>query len=76
MATPISIPKLGVAMTEATLVEWATADGAEVAAGDVLYTIETDKVESEIEAPASGVVRQIGVEGEVYPVGTQIGEIA
>ena len=39
MSTPISIPKLGVSMSEGTLVEWLVADGATVAAGDPLYRI-------------------------------------
>ena len=50
MAVPISIPKLGVSMTEGTLVEWLVSDGQQVQAGDVLYRIETDKVENDIEA--------------------------
>lgn len=75
MAVPISIPKLGVSMTEGTLVEWLVSDGQQVQAGDVLYRIETDKVENDIEAPVTGVVRLSGVEGETYVVGTQIGSI-
>lgn len=75
MTTPINIPKLGVAMTEGTLVSWAVADGNKVESGELLYTLETDKVENDIDAPASGIVRHIGEEGETYPVGTQIGVI-
>jgi pyruvate/2-oxoglutarate dehydrogenase complex dihydrolipoamide acyltransferase (E2) component len=75
MSTPISIPKLGVSMSEGTLVEWLVADGDSVQPGDILYRIETDKVENEIESPAAGVVRISGVEGETYDVGTQIGSI-
>jgi len=75
MATPISIPKLGVSMSEGTLVEWLVSDGQTVNVGDILYRIETDKVENEIEAPAAGVVHLSGVEGETYEVGTQIGSI-
>jgi pyruvate/2-oxoglutarate dehydrogenase complex dihydrolipoamide acyltransferase (E2) component len=75
MSTPISIPKLGVSMSEGTLVEWLVTDGQTVNVGDILYRIETDKVENEIEAPAAGVVHLSGVEGETYDVGTQIGSI-
>jgi pyruvate/2-oxoglutarate dehydrogenase complex dihydrolipoamide acyltransferase (E2) component len=75
MSTPINIPKLGVSMTEGTIVEWLVADGDQVAAGDVLYRIETDKVENDIEAPVAGTVRISGVEGEAYEVGVQIGSI-
>jgi len=75
MATPISIPKLGVSMTEGTLVEWLVADGAQVQAGEPLYRLETDKVENDVEAPVAGTVRATGVEGETYEVGTQVGTI-
>jgi pyruvate/2-oxoglutarate dehydrogenase complex dihydrolipoamide acyltransferase (E2) component len=76
VSTPISIPKLGVAMTEGILQKWLVADGESVAQGDVLYILETDKVESEIEAPTGGQLRHIGEEGETYAVGVQVGEIA
>ena len=62
-------------MSEGTLVEWLVADGDTVQPGDILYRIETDKVENEIESPVAGVVRLTGVEGETYDVGTQIGSI-
>ena len=45
MAVPISIPRLGFAMTEGTIVEWVVDDGATVEAGDHIYTLESDKVE-------------------------------
>jgi pyruvate/2-oxoglutarate dehydrogenase complex dihydrolipoamide acyltransferase (E2) component len=58
-----------------TLSEWMFADGDPVEAGDVVYTVETDKTTSEIEAQAAGTLRTIGVEGEVYHVGDLIGRI-
>jgi pyruvate/2-oxoglutarate dehydrogenase complex dihydrolipoamide acyltransferase (E2) component len=75
VATPISIPKLGTSMVEGTIVEWMVTDGHTVQPGDVLYRLETDKVENDIEAPVAGTVRISGVEGETYEVGTQIGSI-
>ncbi|MFC8827372.1 lipoyl domain-containing protein [Streptomyces sp. NPDC057137] len=75
MGSPINIPKLGWTMEEGTLAEWLVDDGAAVAAGEPLYLLESDKVENEIEAPASGVVRQAKKAGESYPVGTEIGTI-
>lgn len=75
MATPIVIPRLGMTMTEATLVEWVVPDGGSVAAGDVLYRLETDKVETDCEAATSGTVRQAVGPGGVHPVGAVIGEI-
>jgi pyruvate dehydrogenase E2 component (dihydrolipoyllysine-residue acetyltransferase) len=76
MAIPVIIPRLGMTMQEATLLEWVVPDGATVAAGDVLYRIETDKVETDCEAPVSGTVRQTVSAGGVHPVGAVIGEIA
>ncbi len=75
MSVPINIPKLGVSMTEGTLVEWLVSDGDQVTEGQSLYVVETDKVESEVEATASGTVRIAGEEGETYAVGDSIGEI-
>ena len=75
MATEIRIPKIGMSATEMTLTEWMFGDGEQVSTGDILYTVETDKTATEIEAQASGVLRVIGVEGEVYPVGTLVGKI-
>jgi pyruvate/2-oxoglutarate dehydrogenase complex dihydrolipoamide acyltransferase (E2) component len=75
VATEIRIPKIGMSATEMTLAEWMFGDGEAVQAGEVIYTIETDKTTTEIEAPAGGTLRVIGVEGEVYPIGTLVGTI-
>ena len=76
MAVELVIPKLGMTMTEGTLVEWLVAEGEAVTAGQIIYRLETDKVENDIECPVDGVIHLSGEEGEVYDVGTQIGEIA
>jgi pyruvate/2-oxoglutarate dehydrogenase complex dihydrolipoamide acyltransferase (E2) component len=75
VATEIRIPKIGMSSVEMTLSEWMYADGDPVEAGEVIYTIETDKTTTEIEAPAAGILRVLGVEGEVYPIGTLVGTI-
>ena len=75
MAAEIRIPKIGMSATEMVLSEWMFADGEAVAQGDVIYTVETDKTATEIEAQSAGVLRITGVEGESYPVGTLIGTI-
>ena len=75
MASEIRIPKIGMSATEMTLVEWMFGDGEAVNEGDVIYTVETDKTTQEIEAQESGTLKVIGVEGEVYPVGTLVGTI-
>ncbi|MAF61592.1 MAG: dihydrolipoamide acyltransferase [Blastomonas sp.] len=75
MASEIRIPKLGMSVTEVTLVEWMFGDGETVEKGDVLYTVETDKSTTEIEAQDSGVLRVTGEEGESYRIGDVIGTI-
>lgn len=71
----ISIPKLGMSMTEATLVEWLVADGGEVAEGQDLYAIETDKSVQEVQSPVSGKLTIIAEPGEVYEVGHLIARV-
>jgi pyruvate/2-oxoglutarate dehydrogenase complex dihydrolipoamide acyltransferase (E2) component len=72
---PIQIPKLSLAIHEATPVGWVVADGQMVVEGDALYLVETDKVETEVTASASGVVHWEADLQEAYPVGTRIGRI-
>lgn len=74
---PVRIPKTSLAATEATLIEHLVEEGQAVKEGQPLYLLETEKVEQEIEAPASGLVHwSTSIErGETYEVGTQIGHI-
>jgi pyruvate/2-oxoglutarate dehydrogenase complex dihydrolipoamide acyltransferase (E2) component len=73
--TEVRVPKPGDAITEATISELLVAEGAAVTEGEPLYTIETDKVEMEIEAPASGTVRWHVEVGETYDVGVLVATI-
>jgi pyruvate/2-oxoglutarate dehydrogenase complex dihydrolipoamide acyltransferase (E2) component len=75
MSTPLTIPRLEMAMTEGVLAEWLAADGAQVNEGDPIYTLETGKAVQEIQAPVSGRLMHKAQAGETYPVGTDIGEI-
>jgi pyruvate/2-oxoglutarate dehydrogenase complex dihydrolipoamide acyltransferase (E2) component len=75
VGTPIAVPTLGVAVTEATILEWHVKDGDHVAKGQPLYTVATDKTETEIEAPAEGTIHLIGEREQTYPVGHLIAEI-
>ncbi len=73
---PLNMPKLTMAATEATFLEWLVEDGAAVTEGQPIYSVSTDKVDTEVESPASGVLRHGEAEFEVdYPVGTQVGSI-
>jgi pyruvate/2-oxoglutarate dehydrogenase complex dihydrolipoamide acyltransferase (E2) component len=75
VSTPLRIPQAGAAMTEGTIIEWVVADGAAVVAGEVVYRLDTDKTELEVEAPVEGVLRIVGEAGGTYPVGVEIGSI-
>ena len=74
---PVRIPKTSLAATEATLLEHLIGEGDAVEEGQALYLIETEKVEQEIEAPATGLIHWSASvsTGETYEVGTQIGYI-
>jgi len=74
---PITVPKWGIEMQEGTITGWQVALGAEVAKGDELIDIETDKIVNTMEAPVAGTVcRQLVGEGETLKVGELLGVIA
>ena len=75
MSTEVRLPKLGMSMTEGMIAEWRVSDGAQVAKGEVLYTLESDKTSEDIEAPVDGVIRISGEAGETYDVGALIAVI-
>ncbi len=73
---PIYMPKYGMTMEEGLIVEWLVAEGDTVAEGDGIVMIETEKVSTEVEAPASGVVVELSCEvDDEVPVGEVIGYI-
>lgn len=76
MSVEILLPKLGFSMNEGTIAEWMVGDGAQVAEGQPLYSIESEKSVEEIPAPASGTLRILRPTGEVFAVGTVIGTIS
>lgn len=76
MAVEITIPKLGLTMTEATLVSWSIGAKERVAKGQMICSIETDKVALDMEAPAAGLVHPIVEPGRRVAVGELIGYVA
>jgi pyruvate dehydrogenase E2 component (dihydrolipoamide acetyltransferase) len=69
MAVPIKMPQLGMTMTEAKVVQWLKREGEPVRKGEPVASIETDKLNAEVEASADGVLRRIVAhEGAVVPV--------
>ncbi|MCI1945089.1 2-oxo acid dehydrogenase subunit E2 [Clostridium luticellarii] len=71
------MPKLGLTMTEGTLVNWHKSEGEKIEKGEILFEVETDKLTNEIEAKESGVLRKILVEeGETVKCLVPVGIIA
>lgn len=69
----VIMPKQGMYEGEVTLIKWLTAEGADVLVGDILFTMENEKVEIDIEAEDSGILLQSQNDGFVAPIGTVIG---
>ncbi len=75
-ATTVVMPKMGYDMTEGKIVRWLKHEGDQVQKGEPVAEIETDKVNIQIEAFASGKLQKILIaEGETAPVGQPIAQI-
>ncbi|WP_321822083.1 MULTISPECIES: acetoin dehydrogenase dihydrolipoyllysine-residue acetyltransferase subunit [unclassified Burkholderia] len=73
MATEVILPRVDMDMTEGTITAWYVKDGDTIRQGEPIFDIETSKATMEVEAPASGTVRQITASvGDTVPVGTVI----
>ena len=72
MSTEVKIPALGESIASGLISKWHKNDGEAVKAGDVLLTLETDKVAQEIAADVSGVLRQKAKEGDDVAVGSVV----
>src|SRR6266498_777719 len=71
MATEIKMPKLGESVTEGTIGKWLKRPGERVEKYEALLEVTTDKVDTEVPAPESGILREIAVpEGTTVRVGT------
>ncbi|GAA0342592.1 2-oxoglutarate dehydrogenase, E2 component, dihydrolipoamide succinyltransferase [Micropruina glycogenica] len=74
--TEVTLPQLGESVTEGTISRWLKAVGDEVEADEPIVEVSTDKVDTEIPAPTSGVILEIRVaEDEVAAVGAVIAVI-
>jgi pyruvate dehydrogenase E2 component (dihydrolipoamide acetyltransferase) len=75
-AVDVVMPQMGVSVSEGTVTRWAKQVGETVEADETLLEISTDKVDTEVPSPASGVVSEILVqEGETVEVGTLLARI-
>ncbi len=76
MPVTVTLPQLGESVTEGTITRWLKSVGDTVAADEPLVEISTDKVDTEIPAPASGVLLSIAAEEDaVVEVGGVLGVI-
>lgn len=76
MAVYIAIPKLGMTMQDARLVEWKAAEGDLVNKGEIVLLIETSKTEWEVEAPASGYLHILVPVDQVVLIARVVGLLA
>ncbi|MTD53185.1 dihydrolipoamide acetyltransferase family protein [Amycolatopsis pithecellobii] len=75
IAAEVRMPRLSEAMTEGTIVRWLHSAGAEIAVGDELAEIDTDKAVVGLEAESAGVLEILLAEGESAPVGAVIARV-
>ena len=67
MRIDVLMPKLGLTMTQGTVMEWLKKVGDPVSKGEILFTVENDKAVVEVESPGEGILEEI----VVPPGGTQ-----
>ncbi|MGC4948496.1 2-oxoglutarate dehydrogenase, E2 component, dihydrolipoamide succinyltransferase [Streptomyces sp. DT224] len=76
MSVSVTLPALGESVTEGTVTRWLKAEGERVEADEPLLEVSTDKVDTEIPAPASGILSSIKVaEDETVEVGAELAVI-
>jgi pyruvate dehydrogenase E2 component (dihydrolipoamide acetyltransferase) len=76
MSVSVTMPRLGESVTEGTVTRWLKKEGDQVQADEPLLEVSTDKVDTEIPAPVSGVLQSIKVaEDETVEVGAELAVI-
>ena len=75
MPKEIYLVKVGMNMTDGIVEEWCVADGGRVEKGELVYRLETEKVNLDVDAEASGVVKHIVAEGVPMKPGDVVGYI-
>jgi pyruvate dehydrogenase E2 component (dihydrolipoamide acetyltransferase)/2-oxoglutarate dehydrogenase E2 component (dihydrolipoamide succinyltransferase) len=76
MVSQIVAPKLGMSMSDVTIVEWRVKEGETVEKGTAVLVIETEKTEWNVEAGASGFLHILAQEGTKAKIGQVVGLIA
>jgi 2-oxoglutarate dehydrogenase E2 component (dihydrolipoamide succinyltransferase) len=75
MSVPVKVPAVGESISSGVLSAWHKKDGDHVSVGDLLFTLDTDKVSSEVTALEAGVLKITVAEGTEVPIGSSVGEI-
>src|SRR5271165_2401840 len=76
MATTITMPQLGETVTEGTVAQWLKKAGDKIEKYEAFVEVSTDKVNAEVPAPVTGVLKEIiAQEGETVPTGAPIAVI-
>src|SRR5947207_5519214 len=76
MPVSVTMPRLGESVTEGTVTRWLKQEGDQVEADEPLLEVSTDKVDTEIPAPAGGTLVEIKVDqDETVPVGAELAVI-
>ena len=72
-AIEVILPKVDMDMESGVIVAWKVAEGDRVQEGDILFDMETGKAMMEVEAPGTGIIRDLAqITGEPTPVGTPV----
>ena len=75
MPKEIYLVKVGMTMTEGMVSEWYIPDGAQVQTGEMLYALETEKVNLDVDAEATGTVKHLVEVGVMLEPGDVVGYI-
>jgi 2-oxoglutarate dehydrogenase E2 component (dihydrolipoamide succinyltransferase) len=75
MSIEVKVPAAGESITSATIGKWHKQDGEFVRKGEIIATLDTDKVSQELEADAEGILRHEAAEGDDVSIGSVIARI-
>jgi 2-oxoglutarate decarboxylase len=76
-AVQIVMPEMGESVTEGTVLEWHVSEGQEIAEGETVIEVSTDKVDAEVPAPASGTITKLLVQADdTVQVGQALAEMS
>jgi pyruvate/2-oxoglutarate dehydrogenase complex dihydrolipoamide acyltransferase (E2) component len=73
---PVIMPKLGAYVEDVRLTRWLVGEGQEVAPGEAVFELETDKTTAEVEAETSGWLHQLVAVDQAVPIGTTVALVA